>query len=44
MRSTQPVGLALPSAGQTLAVGDLARIYGFTDDDGRQPTPYVIEE
>jgi NAD(P)-dependent dehydrogenase (short-subunit alcohol dehydrogenase family) len=30
-------------SGQTLAVGDLARIYGFTDSDGRQPTPYVIE-
>jgi NAD(P)-dependent dehydrogenase (short-subunit alcohol dehydrogenase family) len=31
-------------SGQTLAVGDLARIYGFTDADGRQPTPYVIED
>jgi NAD(P)-dependent dehydrogenase (short-subunit alcohol dehydrogenase family) len=30
-------------SGQTLAVGDLARVYGFTDLDGRQPTPYVIE-
>ena len=30
-------------SGQTLAVGDLARIYGFTDADGRAPTPYVIE-
>jgi len=30
-------------SGQTLAVGDLARIYGFTDQDGRQPTSYVIE-
>jgi len=30
-------------SGQTLAVGDLARIYGFTDIDGRQPTPYLIE-
>jgi len=30
-------------SGQTLAVGDLARLYGFTDTDGRQPTPYVIE-
>jgi NAD(P)-dependent dehydrogenase (short-subunit alcohol dehydrogenase family) len=30
-------------SGQTLAVGDLARIYGFTDIDGSQPTPYVIE-
>jgi hypothetical protein len=26
-------------SGQMLAVGDLARIYGFTDLDGRQPTP-----
>ncbi len=31
-------------SGQTLAVGDLARVYGFTDLDGRQPTPYVIEQ
>jgi NAD(P)-dependent dehydrogenase (short-subunit alcohol dehydrogenase family) len=30
-------------SGQTLAVGDLARIYGFSDTDGRQPTPYIIE-
>jgi len=30
-------------SGQTLAVGDLARIYGFTDADGRQPTSYQIE-
>jgi NAD(P)-dependent dehydrogenase (short-subunit alcohol dehydrogenase family) len=30
-------------SGQTLAVGDLARIYGFTDIDGRQPAPYTIE-
>jgi NAD(P)-dependent dehydrogenase (short-subunit alcohol dehydrogenase family) len=30
-------------SGQTLAVGDLARIYGFTDTDGTQPTPYLIE-
>lgn len=30
-------------SGQTLAVGDLARFYGFTDVDGRQPAPYVIE-
>jgi NAD(P)-dependent dehydrogenase (short-subunit alcohol dehydrogenase family) len=28
--------------GQTLAVGDLAREYGFTDIDGRQPTAYQI--
>jgi hypothetical protein len=30
-------------SGQTLASGDLAGIYSFTDADGRQPTPYVIE-
>ncbi|HUY09049.1 MAG TPA: SDR family NAD(P)-dependent oxidoreductase [Candidatus Dormibacteraeota bacterium] len=30
-------------SGQTLAVGELARSYGFTDLDGRQPTPYTIE-
>jgi NAD(P)-dependent dehydrogenase (short-subunit alcohol dehydrogenase family) len=28
--------------GQTLAVGNLAREYGFTDVDGRQPTAYPI--
>jgi NAD(P)-dependent dehydrogenase (short-subunit alcohol dehydrogenase family) len=28
--------------GQSLAVGDLARAYGFTDIDGRQPTAYPI--
>lgn len=30
-------------SGQTRAVGDLARHYGFTDTDGTQPTPYAIE-
>jgi NAD(P)-dependent dehydrogenase (short-subunit alcohol dehydrogenase family) len=29
-------------SGETLAVGDLAREYGFTDVDGRQPTAYPI--
>jgi NAD(P)-dependent dehydrogenase (short-subunit alcohol dehydrogenase family) len=29
-------------SGQTLAVGNLAREYGFTDIDGRQPTAYPI--
>lgn len=29
-------------SGQTLAVGDLAREYGFTDIDGSQPTAYPI--
>ena len=31
-------------SGQTYAVGALARDYGFTDIDGRQPTPYLIED
>ena len=30
-------------SGQSLAVGDLAREYGFRDIDGRQPTAYPIE-
>jgi NAD(P)-dependent dehydrogenase (short-subunit alcohol dehydrogenase family) len=30
-------------SGKTLAVGDLARAYGFTDIDGRQPTAYPID-
>jgi NAD(P)-dependent dehydrogenase (short-subunit alcohol dehydrogenase family) len=30
-------------SGQILAVGDLAREYGFTDIDGRQPTAYPID-
>jgi hypothetical protein len=29
-------------SGQALAVGNLAREYGFTDVDGRQPTAYPI--
>lgn len=29
-------------SGQALAAGDLARAYGFTDIDGRQPTAYPI--
>jgi NAD(P)-dependent dehydrogenase (short-subunit alcohol dehydrogenase family) len=29
-------------SGQTLAAGDLARQYGFTDIDGRQPTAYPM--
>jgi NAD(P)-dependent dehydrogenase (short-subunit alcohol dehydrogenase family) len=29
-------------SGQTLAAGNLAREYGFTDVDGRQPTAYPI--
>jgi hypothetical protein len=31
-------------SGRACAVGTLAREYGFTDIDGRQPTPYLIEE
>lgn len=30
-------------SGQVLAVGNLAREYGFTDVDGRQPTAYPID-
>jgi NAD(P)-dependent dehydrogenase (short-subunit alcohol dehydrogenase family) len=30
-------------SGKALAVGDLAREYGFTDIDGRQPTAYPID-
>ena len=30
-------------SGQSFAVGDLARMYGFKDIDGRQPTSYPIE-
>jgi NAD(P)-dependent dehydrogenase (short-subunit alcohol dehydrogenase family) len=30
-------------SGQILAVGNLAREYGFTDVDGRQPTAYPID-
>jgi NAD(P)-dependent dehydrogenase (short-subunit alcohol dehydrogenase family) len=30
-------------SGQSFAVGDLARMYGFNDIDGRQPTSYPIE-
>jgi NAD(P)-dependent dehydrogenase (short-subunit alcohol dehydrogenase family) len=31
-------------SGKALAVGDLAREYGFSDIDGRQPTAYPIEK
>ena len=34
----------LRKSGQALAVGNLAREYGFTDVDGRQPTAYPIVE
>jgi hypothetical protein len=30
-------------SGQSLAVGDLARQYGFIGIDGRQPTAYWME-
>ena len=30
------------SSGQVLYVGDLARRYGFTDEDGRQPPPFGL--
>lgn len=52
METTEYIGravLALASdpgvhrrSGQTYAVGDLAREYGFTDIDGSQPTAYQI--
>jgi NAD(P)-dependent dehydrogenase (short-subunit alcohol dehydrogenase family) len=29
--------------GQIVAVGDLAPVYGFTDEDGRQPPPFRID-
>ena len=32
----------LDRTGQVLTVGDLAREYGFTDVDGRQPPPFRI--
>lgn len=31
-------------SGKALAVGDLAREYGFSDLDGRRPTAYPIEK
>ena len=31
-------------SGQVLAVGDLARQYGFVDIDGRQPPAFRIDE
>jgi NAD(P)-dependent dehydrogenase (short-subunit alcohol dehydrogenase family) len=31
----------LEGSGQVLYVGDLARKYGFTDEDGRQPAPFT---
>ncbi len=34
----------LRHTGQTLAVGDLAREYGFTDTDGRQPEAFRLPE
>jgi NAD(P)-dependent dehydrogenase (short-subunit alcohol dehydrogenase family) len=53
-KSTQYIGRAVAAlaadvavmekAGKTLLVADLAREYGFTDIDGRQPPPYRISE
>lgn len=31
-------------SGQVLAVGELAKVYGFTDEDGRQPPPFRLDE
>jgi NAD(P)-dependent dehydrogenase (short-subunit alcohol dehydrogenase family) len=33
----------LQKSGHVYRVGDLAREYGFTDTDGRQPEPFEIE-
>jgi NAD(P)-dependent dehydrogenase (short-subunit alcohol dehydrogenase family) len=33
----------LDRTGETLAVGDLARQYGFTDLDGTQPRPFALD-
>lgn len=33
----------LDKSGRVLLVGELAREYGFTDIDGRQPEPFVID-
>lgn len=53
MESPEYIGRAVASlaadptvyrlSGITVSVGDLARIYGFTDIDGRQPLGYRIE-
>jgi hypothetical protein len=32
----------LARSGAVAAVGDLARAYGFTDIDGRQPLPFEV--
>jgi NAD(P)-dependent dehydrogenase (short-subunit alcohol dehydrogenase family) len=32
----------LEKSGRTLLVGELARQYGFTDVDGRQPPPFAV--
>ncbi|HEY3445826.1 MAG TPA: SDR family NAD(P)-dependent oxidoreductase [Myxococcales bacterium] len=34
---------ALRWSGQVLSVGDLARTYGFTDEDGQQPPPFHLD-
>jgi NAD(P)-dependent dehydrogenase (short-subunit alcohol dehydrogenase family) len=34
----------LVKSGQTLTVGDLAREYGFSDVDGRQPSTYRMRD
>jgi len=33
----------MAKTGWTLAVGDLAREYGFTDIDGRYISPFLID-
>ncbi len=34
----------LRKSGSVLTAGDLAREYGFTDVDGRQPPPFTVED
>jgi hypothetical protein len=34
----------MQKSGQILRVGDLAREYGFTDIDGKQPPPFEIPD
>jgi NAD(P)-dependent dehydrogenase (short-subunit alcohol dehydrogenase family) len=36
--------VALARAGETLIVGELAREFGFTDVDGRQPPPFRVAD
>jgi hypothetical protein len=33
----------MAKTGRVFRVGDLAREYGFTDVDGRQPPPFLLD-